>query len=76
MKMKKEIPVRKVNLGGIGVDTGTMMVCDPCYVIGKETESWKEFCDKKLDGGYYENNGDIFSLSKTDCVFPHFSFLT
>ena len=66
MEIKRKIPLRTVKLGSIGVDTGTMMFCDPCYVIGKETGSWEEFCEKKYDSEFDEKNGDIVSLSKTD----------
>ena len=32
-------------IGQISVDSGTIMVADPCYWVGKD-DSWESFCDE------------------------------
>jgi hypothetical protein len=67
-----------IKLGRIGVDSGTMMLCDPCYVIGKETKDWTTVCEelKQMEEGLILNvndhnfaNGAIFSTGG-DGSFP------
>lgn len=43
-------------LGEVGVDAGCLMVCDPCYVVGKDSEinarfpdGWSQFCAEQFD---------------------------
>ncbi len=43
-------------LGVCGVDSGTLMVCDPCYFVGPDADAakafpggWGGFCSKILD---------------------------
>lgn len=42
-------------IGNVFVDSGLLMVCDPCYVLHKEKQypqfgdNWHDFCDK-FDG--------------------------
>ena len=68
----QKIKTKTIKLGQIGVDSGTMMFCDPCYVIKNKHErwnvpEWKQFLptlDNALDGG--ERNGSVVKLSKKD----------
>lgn len=38
-------------IGYIGVDSGTIMVGDPCYVV--PDENWSDWCDEFKDAGGY-----------------------
>ena len=35
-------------IGFVGVDSGTLMISDPCYTVGTETLEWDEFCENHL----------------------------
>jgi hypothetical protein len=36
-----------IQMGMVGVDSGTIAICDPGYLIQDE-ETWNKFCDKML----------------------------
>jgi len=72
--MKNYIKTTKRTLGTIGVDSGTMMFCDPCYVIRELNNLEEEYCnsDSPLDweefsatrlSALYEGNGSVVSLN-------------
>ena len=49
-------------IGFVGVDSGTLMISDPCYTIGTKTPEWNDFCKNHLlkdgaDFGSEWNNG-------------------
>ncbi len=46
----KKAPLGFEKIGVIGVDSGTVMMADPCYWIGRDDE-WGEFCDVTLPSG-------------------------
>lgn len=33
-------------IGQISVDSGTIMVSDPCYWVGKNEMNWEQFCNE------------------------------
>jgi len=75
---KPQIETETISLGTIGVDSGTMMFCDPCYVIKKlnnleedysNSESpldWEEFCETRLSSLYESSNGSVVRLNDYD----------
>ena len=52
--MKKKTKTEKKVIGQLGVDSGTLMIGDPCYAIHRETpykefgKNWLDFCDTVL----------------------------
>ena len=54
--------IELIELGKIGVDSGTMMMCDPCYVMGGMTKDWKTIC-KEMKGMVFGKN---ISLNDND----------
>ena len=75
----------KVKIGEVGVDSGTLMVGDPCYFIGERAsikekcETWSQACEDIFcaEGSFSKDKGlDIYSLgvavntSHGDGVYP------
>ena len=75
---KPQIETKTISLGTIGVDSGTMMFCDPCYVIKKlnnleeeyfDSESpldWEEFCETRLSSFNESSSGSVVRLNDYD----------
>ena len=73
--MKNYIKTTKRTLGTIGVDSGTMMFCDPCYVIKEMNKleeeyffsdsqlDWEEFCKTRLVTLKEGVNGSVVNLN-------------
>jgi hypothetical protein len=57
-----KIETEIIELGHIGVDSGTMMLCDPCYVMGRDTKSWENVCNEIKDG----REGMILRVNDSD----------
>ena len=65
-------------IGKIGVDSGTMMFCDPCYVLQnpKVQEDWMDFVDNKMSFIFKEfRNADVVQLNEVD-EFAHGAIMT
>ena len=46
---------KRVFVGRVAVDSGQVIICDPCYLIDNFDESkYKDVCDAKADLGYNE----------------------
>jgi len=69
-KMKSEVIVETIELGTVGVDSGTMMLCDPCYVMGRDTETkeWGEVIDEMYSKDRTRNHkfGQELNLNNND----------
>ena len=66
MTTNKTKNVETYEIGKIGVDSGTMMLCDPSYVMGSDTKTkeWNEVCDNLSDmkfGKYIRLNKKNFA---------------
>ena len=75
MTIKNYMKTTKRTLGTIGVDSGTMMFCDPCYVIEEMNKleeeyfstnppiDWEEFCKTRLVTLKEGVNGSVVNLN-------------
>ena len=62
-KIKTQIETERYQVGTVGVDSGTMMMCDPCYafskrennegkLIGNDIKTYDEILDDYKEGGF------------------------
>jgi len=55
--MATERKAKWVEIGEVGVDSGSLMICDPCYVIGEQNSggqafpTWDKFLEEQRQGG-------------------------
>ena len=55
-KVTKKIKTNKwKKVGVMSVDSGSCLVGDPCYFVGKK-ETWHDFHDTLDEGGYFEKH--------------------
>ena len=69
-KEKGKVTTEIIELGRIGVDSGTMMLCDPCYIFQDEktkSATWSDFIDRmNLNGMDGNKKGCVLSLNDHD----------
>ena len=70
---------KRVKVGAVGIDSGTLILIDPCYIkyiedIHGSDQGWSNFCKNVLGDMENEvtehNNGIIFSNRIGDGEFP------
>jgi hypothetical protein len=70
MKMSKKVNKEIIELGNISVDSGTMMLCDPCYIFQDEktkSATWSDFIDRMRSNGMDgDEKGCVLNLNDHD----------
>ncbi len=73
--MTTKIETRAVQVGVIGIDTGRLILCDPCYVeeakaVVNAMEERSEFPSYASLGGHGGYRGAIVTTGRGDGIFP------
>ena len=69
----------RIKIGQVGVDSGTLMLIDPCYVIG---DKWNEkYYKEEVCGDWHnykqlKNSGVIFSSGLGDGIYEVYATIS